>query len=68
MSFGAAVMRRYNWRHPDVATQYSLFPGRREGGGLPEDQAPALDSLMIRAGISPFEPEPRLAIQGRHEI
>ena len=31
---GAAVMSRYNWRNPVVATQYSLFPARREGGGL----------------------------------
>ena len=35
---------------------------------LPEDPAPAPDFVMIRAGISPFEPgSPRLAIHERHE-
>ena len=48
-------MRRYNWRNLVVATQYSLFPARREGVVSPEDPAPAPDSVMIGAGISPFE-------------
>jgi hypothetical protein len=30
-------MSRYNWRNPVVATQYSLFPARKEGVILPED-------------------------------
>ncbi len=52
-------MRRYNWRNLVVATQYSLFPSRREGVVLPEDPAPAPDSVMSSRRTSPFESAPR---------
>jgi hypothetical protein len=34
---------------------------------LPEDPAPAPDGVMIRAGISPYDPGPPLAIHERHD-
>jgi hypothetical protein len=59
-------MRRYNWRNPVVAMQYSFFSAKREGDGFALRSGPAPDAVMRHAGIRPFEHgPPRLAMQER---